>query len=228
VSRRGRGRPSVAAGRTVTRERVLAEAARMFGEQGYGGASMRGLAERLGVAQGTLQHLFPTKIALWDAMVDEVLVPAYSVPVPESAFVAFAPDVVRARVDAAITRPGLSAAILFDRSEGHEARLLALGARLRGVQEQNLAALAGLAASGVIRVRDTEAVAAVLSVLLPTLSSAAPALQALFGLDLSDPGTRERIALAATDLLLRGLLEASADGPAPDPGRSDAPTADPP
>ena len=207
MSSRGRGRPTAVAGPSVTRERVLAEAARMFGEEGYGGASMRRLAARLGVAQGTLQHLYPTKEVLWDAMVEEVLVPALAAPVPTEGFTSFAPEVLRARLEAAISRPGLSAAFLFDRSAGHEARLAALGARLRGVQERNLQVLAALSASGAIRVRDTEAVAAVLSVLLPTLSSAGPALRALYGFDLSDPDTRERLAAATTDVILRGMID---------------------
>lgn len=208
MSGRGRGRPTAGAGPSVTRERVLAEAARMFGEEGYGGASMRRLAARLGVAQGTLQHLYPTKEALWEAMVEEVLVPALATPVPIEGFTTtYAPELLRTRLEAAISRPGLSAAILFDRSAGHEARLAALGARLMEVQERNLQVLAALSASGILRVRDTDAVAAVLSVLLPTLSSAGPALRALYGLDLEDSDTRERLAAAVTDVILRGMLE---------------------
>jgi AcrR family transcriptional regulator len=56
---------------TSTRERILAEALSLFAESGYGGASMRELARRVGVRESSLYNHFPGKAAILEAIVSE-------------------------------------------------------------------------------------------------------------------------------------------------------------
>ena len=62
---------SSAADSTSTRERILAEALSLFAESGYGGASMRELARRVGVRESSLYNHFPGKAAILEAIVSE-------------------------------------------------------------------------------------------------------------------------------------------------------------
>ncbi|MBX9646196.1 MAG: TetR/AcrR family transcriptional regulator, partial [Xanthobacteraceae bacterium] len=54
-----------------TRERILAEALNLFAESGYGGASMRELARRVGVRESSLYNHFAGKAAILEAIVSE-------------------------------------------------------------------------------------------------------------------------------------------------------------
>jgi len=59
-------------GRT-TRERLIATARELFGEHGYEGTSIGAVLEASGVARGALYHHFPSKEALFDAVLDRVV-----------------------------------------------------------------------------------------------------------------------------------------------------------
>lgn len=61
-----------------TRERILAEALRLFAESGYGGASMRDLARRVGIRESSLYNHFAGKAAILEAIVSEEHGPASS------------------------------------------------------------------------------------------------------------------------------------------------------
>ena len=52
-----------------TRERILSEALQLFAESGYGGASMRELARRVGVRESSLYNHFAGKAAILEAIV---------------------------------------------------------------------------------------------------------------------------------------------------------------
>lgn len=54
-----------------TRERILAEALSLFAESGYGGASMRELARRVGIRESSLYNHFAGKAAILEAIVSE-------------------------------------------------------------------------------------------------------------------------------------------------------------
>ena len=56
---------------TSTRERILAEALNLFAQSGYGGASMRELARRVGVRESSLYNHFAGKAAILEAIVSE-------------------------------------------------------------------------------------------------------------------------------------------------------------
>jgi AcrR family transcriptional regulator len=195
----------------VRREELLAIAARQIGELGFDRASFRGIAEEAGVSYGTVQHHFPTKQELWSALVAEVLVPMYprsrpAAPDASGEVDAELTERVRQRIEGAVLRPGLSAAILMDRSEGAEVRLRQLAEALAPVRAIELQTLRMLQASGHLREVDEGALMAVLGVALSSLSSAKPAIRILLGIDMDDPAVRDRLARGITDLLLRGLL----------------------
>jgi AcrR family transcriptional regulator len=54
-----------------TRERILAEALNLFAQSGYGGASIRELARRVGLRESSLYNHFPSKAAILEAIVTE-------------------------------------------------------------------------------------------------------------------------------------------------------------
>ncbi|QWG16423.1 TetR/AcrR family transcriptional regulator [Bradyrhizobium sediminis] len=54
-----------------TRERILTEALGLFAESGYGGASMRELARRVGIRESSFYNHFPSKAAILEAIVSE-------------------------------------------------------------------------------------------------------------------------------------------------------------
>ncbi len=203
------GRPSADEGPAASRASLLAVAARQIGVHGFARTTFRGIAAEAGVSYGSVQHHFPTKARLWSALVEEMLVPAQRA----SRAVSSEPDIrrvltekVRARVEAAVLRPGLSAAILMDTSAGAEARLVELASALQADRAAEREMLRTLIAAGKLRAVDEVAVMAVLGVALTTLSSAKPAMAALLGLDMDDAVSRDQLARGIADLLLHGLL----------------------
>ena len=57
--------------RPPTRERILTEALNLFAQSGYGGASMRELARRVGIRESSLYNHFSGKAAILEAIVSE-------------------------------------------------------------------------------------------------------------------------------------------------------------
>ena len=207
--RRRVGRPSAEAGPAVSRATLLAIAARQIGAHGFARTTFRGIAEAAGVSYGSVQHHFPTKKQLWSALVEEVLLPAHRAARPVSSdedIRRVLTEKVRARVEAAVLRPGLSAAILTDTSEGAGARFDELASALEGDRTAEREMLRALIEGGQLRPVDEVAVMAILGVALTTLSSAKPAMAALLGLDMDDAAARERLARGIADILLHGLL----------------------
>jgi len=70
ASRRSAGRPK----NPVTREDILAVATLAFAERGYSGASMRLIAEQVGIRKSSLFHHFSSKEALFEAVFADILV----------------------------------------------------------------------------------------------------------------------------------------------------------
>lgn len=56
--------------RTTTRDRILTEASRLFGERGYDGTSTRQIADAVGIKQPSLFHHFASKQAIMEALLD--------------------------------------------------------------------------------------------------------------------------------------------------------------
>ena len=207
--RRRAGRPPAEGGPATSRASLLAVAARQIGVHGFARTTFRGIAAEAGVSYGTVQHHFPTKQQLWSAIVEEVLLPAHRASPPvstEQDIRRVLTETVRARVEAAVLRPGLSAAILTDRSPGAEERLREIATALQGEREMDLAGIRMLIAAGQLRDVDELAFMAVMGIALTTLSSAKPAMATFIGVDMDDPASRERLASGIADLLLHGLL----------------------
>jgi len=76
--KRRRGRPR--AGQSDTRERILAAAMDEFGELGYDGATMRGIAGRAGVDSALEHHYFGTKADLFGETVGAPMRPDLAIP----------------------------------------------------------------------------------------------------------------------------------------------------
>ncbi len=54
-------------------EGILDSALDLFADRGFHGASVREIAQRVGVNEATLYHYFPSKAAILDAIIDQVL-----------------------------------------------------------------------------------------------------------------------------------------------------------
>ena len=95
---------------------------------------------------------------------------------------------------------------LFDNSEASADRLECLTQALADEREAGRRALEGMVAAGEIRDVDLDVLEALYRVGLPALATSRFAVETLFGLDVRDDATRERIAETVADLLLHGLL----------------------
>ncbi|MHC2997785.1 TetR family transcriptional regulator [Microbacterium sp. HJ5] len=76
--KRRRGRPR--AGESDARERILAAAIDEFGEAGYDGATIRGIAARAGVDSALVHHHFGTKADLFGETVGAPMRPDLAIP----------------------------------------------------------------------------------------------------------------------------------------------------
>jgi TetR/AcrR family transcriptional regulator len=212
--KRSRGRPPASEGPAVTREELLAIASRAIGQRGFDRSSIRAIADEAGVSNRSVQHHFPTKDDLWRALVDEVIVPELKkeVSAEPSDVPARIREDVQARVELAITRPGLSAAVLADSSEGDRGRLEYLAAAIADTRDQNIETWRALMEAGALRGMDPRSMMITISIAVPFISSAKTAVDVLYGVDLEDPTQRDALNRDIADLLLYGLL------PRPDEG----------
>jgi TetR/AcrR family transcriptional regulator len=185
----------------------LAIATRAMGERGFDRTSIRAIAKEAGVSNRTVQHHFATKDELWRALVDEVLVPGVqrvgAAPSPGARTIAGS---IGARVERALTRPRLSGAMLTDPSEGARERMEYVGAAVGGMLEQHVSAMEALIAAKALRPVDPTSLSIVIAIGLACISSAGPAVEAIYGVDLGEPAQHTKLTDDVTDLLLYGLL----------------------
>lgn len=208
LARRGRGRPSAGAGPAVTRTELLQVAARLIGQHGFAGTSVRTLAAEAGVSYGTVQHHFPTKDELWRALVDEVIVPELASRLTDDAadIPATVAGEIGLRIEHALTRPGLSAAVLTDPSGGARERLEYVAAATAESRRDNLLAMRALMDAGALRSMDPRSLAIAISIGLACISSAKTAIEVIYDVDLDESAQRDALTRDITDLLLHGLL----------------------
>ncbi len=76
--KRRRGRPR--GGESDARERIITAAVEEFGESGYDGATMRGIAARAGVDSALLHHYFGTKADLFTETIGAPMRPDVDIP----------------------------------------------------------------------------------------------------------------------------------------------------
>lgn len=214
---RPRGRPSGADSPT-TRAELLEGAVRLIAERGFAGASIRAIAKACGVSHGTLQNHFPTKKALWEAIVDEVLLPAGMGPgpTPDSRLEEVIEATLRLRIERATSGLGIWGAVMTDRSEGAEERLAYLAQRTKPTTDAGVMIIEALAGTALLKVRDPRSIVAMM-IVLSSLSGLDTALRQLLGLDLADEDTKEDLIADLSQILLQGLLPRSApSSPSPE------------
>ncbi|MEM6956691.1 MAG: helix-turn-helix domain-containing protein [Myxococcota bacterium] len=204
---RRRGRPRREEGTVISREALLEVAARVIGAKGFAGASIRAIAKAAGVSYGTVQHRFPTKHDLFKAIVDDVLVPLVERPPPvSSTFGGVLKARILDRLEGSVLRPGLSVAILSDRSEGAHARRAYLVNATAESRERELKRMGALQQAGLMREFDLRALLVLMGLAVSCISSLGPAVKELVDIDLEDSEQREALAASLADLLLYGIL----------------------
>jgi AcrR family transcriptional regulator len=195
-------------GPVITRAEILEVAARVIGRYGFDRASLRLIASEANVSYGTVQHHFKTKDLIWEALVDEVMVPAWTRRInvtPDQVGPLLSRFVAR-RLEAAILRPGLSGAVLTDSMPANDERLRYLAKATSDLRQRNRQILVDLRDQGALRNIDVDAFRAVAVVGLGCLSSAKTAIRELIGVDMDDESQRNKLVEGITDLLLNGLL----------------------
>lgn len=204
---RGPGRPSAVAGPVVSRDELLRIAARLIGRSGFAATSIRGLASEAGVSHGTVQHHFPTKDNLWKALVDEVIVPDLNEirdRLLAGAYDGFE-DLLAGRLRQAMSRPGLSGAVLADHTAGAADRIDYLASATRPIREQSITQTQALIDGGLVRNIDLDSFRA-LVLILSYLSSSDLVLRAFYDIDINNEEKREQLIVGIVDIVLHGLL----------------------
>ena len=220
--RPGPGRPSSGQGPAVTRDAIVSAAARSFADRGYTRTTFASLADELGVSVAAIQHRFRSKQQLFEAVVDEqVLPPRPAAPASTTTPIASGRDpadppivqAMRARVQRALDAPGLTPKILHDATDGSDGRLAYLAAATRPGREASRAALSAAVDAGAIRAVDVDATLALITLGVSAIMSAPGALDALLDLDLGEPATAERMSDGIIDILWNGLRPRPDDAP---------------
>lgn len=201
------GRPSDETGPVITRAELLETAMGMIAARGFNATSIRGLGREAGVTHGTVQHHFLTKQALWEAVVDEVLVPRLDTSREQ---LAAEPGgglgaVVATRLERAMTRPGLSGAILMDASDGADERLAYLADATLSMRTEAISQLESLVTGKALRSVNPKALIA-LDIALACLGSADVALRTFLDIDISDEEQRARLVADISDVVLLGVM----------------------
>ena len=201
------GRPSNETGPAITRAELLDTAQRMIAEKGFDGTSIRGLAREAGITHGTVQHHFPTKQALWQAVVDEVIVPDIEAAVSQLSDNASGgvEAAIATRLRQALTKQGLSGALLLDNTDGALERSTYLAEATQPSRSEGNAQIRSLAAAGALRPVNPTAISA-LDIALFCLGSASDALRTFLDIDITDDKQREALVADITDIYLYGLI----------------------
>ena len=200
--RRGRGRPRAEV--AVDRTEILEASLDAFAHGGYEGLSMRGVARSMGVSLATVQHHFGTKAELYRAAVDYTLADADRQRAMESRR-----DLnqrIRNLLDVSSARPGLLAAFLGDRSDGHQGRLAYFAERFKTLFAEPAETLAELQDQGPGRDVDPEALMVLLTIGISSIAGAPEATRAIYGIDLTSPTSRNDLADALTDIIGKGIF----------------------
>ena len=201
------GRPSARTGPATTRAELLDAAQQLIAERGFDGTSIRELANRAGVTHGTVQHHFATKAALWQAVVDEVIVPRLTtvfgqlLAEPRAGVEA----AVAALLRPALTGEGFSGAVLMDNSDGADERLRYLAEATEPGRAEVAARSQSLVAAGLLRPVSRTAFGA-LEIALFCLGSATEALRAFLDVDIADHEQQQALVADITDIYLYGVI----------------------
>lgn len=205
---RRRGRPRLEEGPAVTADAIVRTGLDAIQANGWSGLALRDVARRLGVSLPAVQRHFPTKDDLWRACVDRLIAVRFAERLdgdrsdrPADRLLA----ALRSQFERSGVEPGLTAAMLLDRSEGAENRLAYVCEAVQPIIDWNRARLREAIDAGAMRTVDVDVVLALLGIGLSSLASAGPALQRLFGIELNDATQRDHFAATVADILIFGL-----------------------
>ena len=110
------------------------------------------------------------------------------------------------RLSTVASRPGITGQLLHDASTAGEERHHYLAERTDPLRTRNRRLLNSMIEAGTLRSVGVDALIILLSMAIPSLSSANHAVKVLVGPDLSDEDDQRRISAELTDILLYGLL----------------------
>lgn len=209
---RGPGRPSAAAAPDAQRARILEVAAAHFARHGFAGASLRDMAEDVGLSHAMIRHLFGAKEALWDAAAEHLFARMRAAMATALDGIDPADPVqrmaaqVRASARTAARVPSLAGFVM---QAG-----LAGGARYEALVERHLRPLHAFALEPYRQLAATGRAAPIpehFIFLMATNAAINPFAQAansraLAGIELADPAVAEAYADALIAILLHGLL----------------------
>jgi len=149
-------RPVTRPGAERRREQIVRAAADSFASRGYRGTTTRDIAERAGITEAALYRYYPSKEALYSAIVDDKM----KTPDPTVAVT----DAAEARNDRAVlaglaheiirrvrSDPGFLRILLYTGLEGHELSEPLFASRVRNVREFLANYLAQRAEEGAFR-----------------------------------------------------------------------------
>lgn len=201
---RKRGRPRSTDG--VDPADILEAAIDAISRGGYDALSMRGVARSLGVSLATVQHHFGSKAELYRAVVDHALdeAAAQRSLVPERDLY----QRVRLALETSSARPGLLAAFLGDRADGHEERLDHFARRFGALFDDPATTVDDLRGGHPGRPIDADAFMVLLTIGITTMAGAPESIRAIYGIDLASAEERSQLARGLADILGLGIFGA--------------------
>lgn len=200
---RGPGRPRL--GDAVAPSTILDAAVDALSNGGFETLSMRGVARAAGVSLATVQHHFGNKAGLGRAAVDHVLAEANRERVRTPGR-----DLrqrIRNLLEVSSSRPGVLAALLNDKSPGHEERLAYFTERFSAILQDPATTLAEVQAGRTGRPVDAGAFMALLTIGVSSLGGVPDAIRKIYGIDLSTDEDLDRLADHLTDIIGHGIFE---------------------
>jgi AcrR family transcriptional regulator len=124
------------------RAQILREAARLFGSHGFNGTTTRDVAARVGITEAALYRYFPSKEAMYDAILDErMAAPDLLAPLEALAAERGADDralftaLARALLENVEADPTFLRLVLYSALEGHELARPFQEARIRRLRD---------------------------------------------------------------------------------------------
>jgi AcrR family transcriptional regulator len=136
-----RARPPVRrADPSVRREQIVREAMRCFAEKGFRGTTTRELAARIGITEAALYHYFPSKEALYGAIIDSkmsapTLAEVLAEPARRGDDRGVFGTLARIVLERGASDPDFMRILTFTALEGHELAEPFFAARVRTLRE---------------------------------------------------------------------------------------------
>lgn len=203
VQTRGRGRPK-GTGKVQPNE-IVGVAVGALTRGGFRQLSMRGVARELGVSLSSVQNYFATKDELWRGCVD-FLAQEFQSDTGDSEVEPLGQS-LDAMLKRHTTRQGLVFQLLTDNEDGFEERLDYLAEKFASILRVPFQRLKELQDIGLVRAIDGDAFFSLVTIGIGAISGAAPALERVFGFDITTDDGRKKLAADLADIITLGVLE---------------------